>query len=134
MLGISTSIFNETGGLVKDWLKNPLNASFFYWYFLPAAGFVLLHLLIIYPALRRPAPPFFNVQVGHTNTLSDLVLQILNANVLSLILLPLVIGVVLASLAGTVLRLFQGTLPIARPLFQPALKRNRKRSDELYGP
>lgn len=134
MLGISASIFNETGGLVKDWLKNPLNASFFYWYFLPAAGFVVLHLLIICPALGYPAPPLFNVEVGHQNTVADLILQILNARFLKLILLPLVFGVVLSSLAGTVLRFFQGTLPIARPLFQPSLKRNKKRSDQLYGP
>lgn len=134
MLGISTSIFNETGGLVKDWLKNPLNASFFYWYFLPAAGFVLLHLLIICPALGHPAGLCFKIEVGHANTLAELVMQILNARALILILLPLVLGVVLSSLAGTVLRFFQGTLPIARFLFQPALKRNKKRSDELYGP
>ena len=134
MLGISTSIFNETGGLVKDWLKNPLNASFFYWYFLPAAGFVLLHLLIIYPALGRPTPPLFNIEVGHTNTVADLVLQILSGRFLKLVLLPLVLAVVLSSLAGTVLRFFQGTLPVARLLFQPSLNRNKKRSDELYGP
>jgi hypothetical protein len=28
MLGIPTSVMNEAGGLVKDWLKNPLNSSF----------------------------------------------------------------------------------------------------------
>jgi hypothetical protein len=134
MLGMSASIFNETGGLVKDWLKNPLNASFFYWYFLPAVGFVSLHILIILPALGYPATPLFNVEVGHSNTVADLILQILNPRFLRLILLPLVLGVVLSSLAGTVLRFFQGTLPIARPLFQPSLKRNKKRSDELYGP
>ncbi len=134
MLGISASIFNETGGLVKDWLKNPLNASFFYWYFLPAVGFVLLHLLIIWPVLGHPAPALFNVEVGHPNTVADLILQILNARFLKLILLPLVLGVVLSSLAGTVLRFFQGTLPITRPLFQRSLKRKQKRSDDLYGP
>ena len=42
MLGISTSVFNEAGSLAKDWLKNPLNASFLYWYVLPAAGVILL--------------------------------------------------------------------------------------------
>lgn len=134
MLGISASIFNETGGLVKNWLKNPLNASFFFWYFLPAVGFVLLHLLIVCPVLGYPAPALFNLEVGRPNTVADLILQILNARFLKLILLPLVLGVVLSSLAGTVLRFFQGTLPIARPLFQPSLKRNQKRSDELYGP
>lgn len=134
MLGISASIFNETGGLVKNWLKNPLNASFFFWYFLPAVGFVLLHLLIVCPVLGYPAPALFNLEVGRPNTVTDLILQILNARFLKLILLPLVLGVVLSSLAGTVLRFFQGTLPIARPLFQPSLKRNQKRSDELYGP
>jgi len=134
MLGISASIFNETGGLVKNWLKNPLNASFFYWYFLPAVGFVLLHLLIICPVLGYPAPALFNDGVDRPNTVADLILQLLNARFLRLILLPLVLGVVLSSLAGTVLRFFQGTLPIARPLFQPSLKRNQKRSDELYGP
>jgi hypothetical protein len=134
MLGISTSIFSETGSLMKDWLRNPLNASFFYWYFLPAAGFVLLHILFVGPALGYPAPPLFNVEVGHPNTVADLILQILNARFIKLILLPLVLGVVLSSLAGTVLRLFQGTLPITRPVFRSLLKRNQKRSDELYGP
>src|SRR5215471_14263155 len=133
MLGISTSIFNETGGLMKDWLKNPLNASFFYWYFLPSAGFVLLNLVVIGPALGWPAPSVFNAEVGHSSTAADLILQILNARLLKLIFVPLVLGVVLSSLAAIVLRFYQGTLPITRPFFQPLLKRNKKRSEQLYG-
>jgi hypothetical protein len=134
MFGIPTSVFNEAGGLVKDWLKNPLNASFFYWYFLPAVGFVLLQLFIIGPVLGYPAPKVFNVNVGPSKTAVDLILQVLSASFFAGLLLPLLIAVVVSSLSGTILRLYQGKLTIARALFQPWLKRNQKRSSELYGP
>jgi len=134
MLGISTSVFNEAGSLVKDWLKNPLNASFLYWYFLPAAGLVLLQLMIIGPALGHPRPEIFNLEAGSTKSTVDLILQILNASVFALIILPLIIGVVLSSISGSVLRLYQGALPVTRYLFRPWLKRNKKQSSELYGP
>ena len=133
MFGIPTSVFNEAGGLVKDWLKNPLNASFFYWYFLPSVGFVLLQLFVIGPVLGYPAPKVFNVNVGPSKTAVDLILQILNASLFALILLPLLIAVVVSSVSGTILRLYQGRLTIARALFQPWLKRNQERSSELYG-
>ena len=133
MFGIPTSVFNEAGGLVKDWLKNPLNASFFFWYFLPAVGFVLLQLFVIGPVLGYPAPKVFNLNVGTSKTAVDLILQILNASLFALLLLPLLIAVVLSSISGTILRLYQGKLTIARALFQPWLKRNQKRSSELYG-
>jgi hypothetical protein len=133
MFGISTSIFNEAGGLAKDWLKNPLNASFFYWYFLPAAGFVLLQLFLIGPVLGHSSPKIFDLEVGPSKSAADLLLQILNASFFALILLPFVIGVVLSAVSGTVLRFYQGTLPIARAFFQPWLKRNRIRSSELFG-
>ncbi len=132
MFGISTSIFNETGGLVKDWLKNPLNASFFYWYFLPAVGFVLLQAFLIRRVLGRAAPQLFNVEVGHAPNVADLILQILNASFFWFIIVPLLVGVILSSLAGTVLRLYQGTLPITNTLFRPWLNRNQKRSREFY--
>ena len=134
MFGISTSVFNEAGGLVKDWLKNPLNASFFYWYFLPAVGFVLLQLFVIGPALGYQAPKVFNVNVGPSKTAVDLILQMLSASFFALLLLPLIIAVIVSSVSGTILRLYQGKLPIARALFRPWLKRNQKRSSELYGP
>src|SRR5712692_6031919 len=103
MLGISTSVFNEAGSLVKDWLKNPLNASFLYWYFLPAAGLVLLQLMIVGPALGHPRPDIFNIEARSTKSTVDLILQILNASVFALIILPLIIGVVLSSIAGSIL-------------------------------
>jgi hypothetical protein len=134
MFGISTSVFNEAGGLVKDWLKNPLNASFFYWYFLPAVGFVLLQLFVIGPVLGYQAPKVFNVNVGPSKTAVDLILQMLSASFFALLLLPLIIAVIVSSVSGTILRLYQGKLPIARALFRPWLKRNQKRSSELYGP
>jgi hypothetical protein len=134
MFGVSASIFNEAGSVVRDWLKNPLNASFFFWYFLPSVGFVLLQLFIICPALGRPAPQVFNVEVGQSASMADLILQVLSASFLKLILLPLIAGVLLSALSGRVLRFYQGTLPITRPLFQPWLTRNRKRNRELYGP
>jgi hypothetical protein len=134
MFGISTSIFNEAGGLVKGWLKNPLNASFFYWYFLPAVGFGLLQMFIILPVMGHAAPKVFSVEVDKSAGLADLILQILSASFLSLILLPLVFGVLLSALAGTVLRFYQGRLSITHFLFQPWLKRNQARSREFYGP
>src|ERR1700687_4240212 len=133
MFGISTSIFNEAGGLVKDWLKNPLNASFLYWYFLPSVGVVLVQLFLIGPVLGRRAPAVFNSEVGPAKSPVDLILQMVNASVLLLVLLPVIIGIVSSSLSGTILRLHQGTLPLLRWLFQPWLRRNQTRSRERYG-
>jgi hypothetical protein len=129
MLGIPTSVMNEAGGLVKDWLKNPLNSSFLYWYFLPAVGFVLLQLFIIGPAMGWQAPNVFEV-----DTSRNAVFQLVSAGVFLLILMPLIFSVLLSALAGTIFRLYQGTLPIARVAFLPWLRLNRKRSKELYGP
>jgi hypothetical protein len=134
MFGISTSIFNEAGSLVKDWLKNPLNSSFFFWYFLPAVGFVLLQLFVIGPALGRPAPQVFNIEVTQGKGLTNLLLEVLSASFFTLIVLPLVAAVVMSALSGRALLFFQGALPIARPLFQPLVRRNRRRNTELYGP
>ena len=134
MFGISTSIFNEAGSLVKDWLKNPLNSSFFFWYFLPAVGFVLLQIFVIGPALGRPAPQVFNIEVTQGKGLTNLLLEILSASFFTLIVLPLVAAVMLSALSGRVLLFFQGALPIALPLFQPLVSRNRRRNTELYGP
>lgn len=133
MLGISASIFNEAGGLVKDWLKNPLNSSFFYWYFLPAVGFVLLQLFVVAPALGRPIPAGFKIDIGHNNSMADLILQVLNASFFQLILIPLVAAVLMSALSGRVFRLYQGTLPITRPFFKPWLERNRKLNSEIFG-
>ncbi len=134
MFGISTSVFSEAGGLVKDWLKNPLNASFLYWYFLPAVGFVLLQLFLIGPALGRPAPGVFNIEAGPSKSAADLILQILSGSLFALVILPLIIAVVMSALSGAILRLFQGVLPITRPLFGRWLRQNQVRSGSLYGP
>lgn len=133
MFGISQSVFNQAGGLVKDWLKNPLNASFLYWYFLPAAGFVLLQLFFIGPALGHPAPRVFSIEAGPSKSAAGLILQLLSGSLFALIILPLVIGVVLSALAGVILRFYQGTVPIMRPLVQPWLNRNQNRCNETYG-
>ena len=133
MFGISASIFNEAGSLVRDWLKNPLNTSFFYWYFLPVAGFILLQRFLVGPLLGWPAPGTFDVQLTQTGNVVELLLQILNASFFQLILLPLLGGGLLSALSGRVLRLYQGTLPIAAPFFRPWLARNRKRNNKLFG-
>ena len=133
-MGISTSVSNEVGGLLKDWLKNPLNASFVYWYFLPAVGFVLLQLFVIGPALGHQVPDVVPQKDGVQNeSVVGLIVQLLRGSVFWLMLLPLMIGVVMSSLSGTTLRLYRGTLPVARVLFQPWLSRNRKRSTEMFG-
>jgi hypothetical protein len=134
MFGVSASIFNEAGSLVRDWLKNPLNTAFFYWYFLPAVGFVLLQLFLVRPALGAPAPAIFDASIAKQASLAELVLAILNASFFKLILLPMVIGAVLSALSGRVLHLYEGTLPIVRPFFKPWLSRNRKLNAETYGP
>src|SRR6185295_2673955 len=133
MFGISASIFNEAGSLVRDWLKNPLNTSFFYWYFLPVAGFILLQRFFVGPLLGWPAPGVFGVQVQQSKSVVELLLQILNASFFQLILLPLVGGVLLSALSGRVLRLYQGTLPVTAPLFRPWLAQNRKRNNAMFG-
>lgn len=133
MLGISSSIFNEAGSLVKDWLKNPLNSSFFYWYFLPAVGLVLVQLFIVGPALGFQAPRIFNLAVTDGRSVASVLVQILSASFFALIVLPLVGAFLLSALSARVLLFFQGKLPIARPLFQPMLARNRRRNTELYG-
>ena len=132
MLGISASIFNEAGSVVRDWLKNPLNSSFFFWYFLPAVAFALLHLFTIWPLLGRPTPQLLTGDIPRVANATELVLAILSASLFQLILLPLLFAVLLSALSARVLRLYQGSLPLARPLFQPWLKRNRRRNDELY--
>ena len=133
MFGISASIFNEAGSLVRDWLKNPLNTSFFYWYFLPVAGFILLQRFFVGPALGRPAPNILSVDVQHSSSVAELALQILSASFFQLIVLPLVGGFLLSALSGRVLRLYQGTLPIVAPLFKPWLTRNRRRNTFVFG-
>lgn len=132
MLGISASIFNEAGSVVRDWLKNPLNSSFFFWYFVPAVGFVLLHLFTIWPLLGRPTPQLLTGNLSEIKTASELLAAILSASLVQLVLVPLLLGVLLSALSARILRLYQGTLPITRPLFQPWLGRNRRRNIELY--
>ena len=134
MLGISTSVFNEAGGLVKDWLKNPLNASFFYWYFLPAVGVMLLQLCVIGPVLGYAAPNILSVEVSSAKGAADLILQLLSLSFFPLIVLPLMIATLVSSISGTILRFYQGKLPTTRLFFQPWITRNQKRSRELYGP
>ena len=132
MFGVSASIFNEAGSLVRDWLKNPLNTSFVFWYFLPAVGFVLLQLFLVAPALGKEFPQFFDADVRTQASLADLILAVLNASFFTLILLPLVMGAMMSALSGRVLHLYEGTLPIVRPLFQPWLVHKRKRNTETY--
>ena len=132
MLGISASIFNEAGSVVRDWLKNPLNSSFFFWYFMPAVGFVLFHLFTIWPLLGRPTPQLLSGEIPHVESAAELIFAILSASLFQLILLPLLLGVLFSALSARVLRLYQGTLPLTRPLFQPWLARNRRRNIDLY--
>jgi hypothetical protein len=132
MLGISASIFNEAGTVVRDWLKNPLNSSFFFWYFMPALAFVLLQLVIIGPLFGQPVPQFLAEKPEKIQGTVDFIFWILKGSFVLLILMPLLLGMLLSALAARVFRLYQGTLPLARPLFQPWLRRNRRRNVKLY--
>jgi hypothetical protein len=132
MLGISASIFNEAGSVVRDWLKNPLNSSFFFWYFLPAVAFVLLHLVTIGPLLGQPVPQFLADKPEKIEGTVDFIFWVLKGSFVLLILVPLLFGMLLSALSARVLKLYQGTLPLASPLFQPWVKRNRRRNIELY--
>ena len=133
MLGISTSIFNQAGGLVKDWLKNPLNASFVYWYFLPAAGFAILQLIFVGPSLGYPIPKVFTGEIP-ANQGSISLTEYLSSGIFMLIVLPLIVGMVLSVLSGSILQFYQGTYSLIRPFTRPWLKRNQDRSSEMYGP
>jgi len=132
MLGISASIFNEAGTVVRDWLKNPLNSSFFFWYFMPALAFVLLQLVIIGPLFGQPVPQFLAEKPEKIQGTVDFIFWILKGSFVLLILMPLLLGMLLSALSARVFRLYQGTLPLARPLFQPWLRRNRRRNVKLY--
>src|SRR5688572_17284206 len=107
MFGVSAIIFNEAGSLVRDWLKNPLNTLFFFWYFLPAVGFVLLQLFLVAPALGKEFPQIFDADIKTQASFADLILAVLNASFFTLILLPLVMGVMMSALSGRVLHLYQ---------------------------
>ena len=126
MLGISASIFNEAGSVVRDWLKNPLNSSFFFWYFLPAVTFVLLQLVTIGPLLGQPIPQFLADKPDKIEGTVDLVFWVLKGSFVLLILVPLLLAMLLSALSARVMKIYQGTLPLARPLFQPWLARNRR--------
>ncbi|HXT64033.1 MAG TPA: hypothetical protein VN696_13425 [Pyrinomonadaceae bacterium] len=132
MLGISPSIFNEAGSVVRDWLKNPLNSSFFFWYFLPAVTFVLLQLVTIGPLLGQPIPQFLADKPDKIEGTVDLVFWVLKGSFVLLILVPLLLAMLLSALSARVMKIYQGTLPLARPLFQPWLVRNRRRNVEWY--
>ncbi len=140
MWGIPDSVFNEIGSAVKGWLKNPLNQAFFFWYFFPAAGFVLLQLIAIGPALGFPAPSLLSGEftlppnTPDAERVAALILSVLGRNLFVLVLLPLLIGLILAALSGSILGLYQGSLPIVRRLLAGRLARYRRQSDELYGP
>ena len=132
MLAISNQVFSEAGGFVKDWLKNPLNASFFYWYFLPALGLVLLQAFFVWPLRGHETPRILPPGGGQPETFAALLYQILNARLFELIVVPLLMAVGLSALAGSILRLYQGDLPGVAILFRPALMRKRENSAELY--
>jgi hypothetical protein len=132
MLAISNTIFNEASGLVKDWLKNPLNASFFYWYFLPALGLVLLQAFFVWPLRGHETPSIFPPEASPPEKFVDLLYQIMNARLLELIIAPLLLAVGLSALAGSILRMYQGNLPGVAILFRPALMRKRQNSAKLY--
>jgi len=118
--------------VVRDWLKNPLNSSFFFWYFLPAVAFVLLHLVTIGPLLGQPVPQFLADKPEKIEGTVDFIFWVLKGSFVLLILVPLLFGMLLSALSARVLKLYQGTLPLASPLFQPWVKRNRRRNIELY--
>src|ERR1051326_4564902 len=92
MLGISASIFNEAGTVVRDWLKNPLNSSFFFWYFMPALAFVLLQLVIIGPLFGQPVPLFLAEKPEKIQGTVDFIFWILKGSFVLLILMPLLLG------------------------------------------
>jgi hypothetical protein len=137
MVAISQSLFNEIGSEVKGWLLKPFNQSFFFWYFLPAAGFIFLQYGVIGPALPFLPPGILSdlALLGgqiETEHLDTSVLGVLAKDFFALVVVPLFLAVVLAALSNSILRLYQGTLPIVRGLLAPRLKRNRQRSDEAY--
>jgi hypothetical protein len=82
--------------------------------------------------LGRPTPLLLTGDIPHVESATALILAILSASLFQLILLPLLFGVFLSALSARVLKLYQGTLPLARPLFQPWLARNRRRNVDFY--
>jgi hypothetical protein len=134
MLGMSQGLINEVGGVVQGWLKNPLNRSFFYWFFLPAAGFLMLQSMVVgtLPGFAPAATQTAGASAAPAEDMTILILGILAQNIIGLILIPMILAVLLSALSGTVLRLFQGSLPGIRWLLSPLTARNRKHNAEIY--
>jgi hypothetical protein len=139
MVSISSSLFNEIGSEVKGWLQKPFNQSFFFWYFLPATGFIIVQLVLTGTALGFQAPDILgggfdpSAGQGEAEPATALILSVLGRNLFAFVIVPLFLAVVLAALSSSILRLYQGTLPVLRELLTPRLKRNRQRSDAIYG-
>jgi hypothetical protein len=142
MLAVTDSVFNEIGGVVKGWLRNPLNQTFLFWYFLPAAGLILLQLWLIGPALGFAAPGWLaNPQALAAGTANmppgeaavALVLAVLSQNLILLVLAPLVLAVLLGVMSNSVVKLFEGRLAIERALLAGWRARNQRRAAAAYG-
>ncbi len=141
MIIVREDVFEQMGESLKGWLKNPLNQTFFAWYFLPALGFVLTHLMLVMPALGwgihssagaialpQPAPP--------PDSLEALLvwgLTLLTQNAIPFILIPLGLGLLLGSLSTFIVKMFEGLLPFERAWLAPWLARNRERHARIYG-
>jgi len=140
MMGMSQSLIEDVGSVVESWLKNPFNKLFFFWYFLPSAGFLYLQYSIVGPALGyyTALDSLSTITSQSSSDLSSIdslaagILVSLEKNVVGLIIIPLVLAIILSTLSGTVLRLFQGSLPGISWLLRPITGRNRNRNINFY--
>ncbi|MBI3360945.1 MAG: hypothetical protein HY023_07530, partial [Chloroflexi bacterium] len=141
LLGVSGSLANELGGAVSGFLKNPLTRSFFLYYYLPAAAFLLIQGLWIAPVVGLPALDISGFEfhanpetTGLTQLLTDLAVSFFSLNVILLLFAPLAVGGLTGMLNLQITKFFEGLLPIEKPFLRRWLQRNKQLSEKLYGP
>lgn len=141
LLGVSGSLANELGGAVGGFLKNPLTRSFFLYYYLPAAAFLLVQGLLIAPAVGLPALDLRGFEFHAdpkttelTQLLTDLAVGFFSLNVILLLIAPLALGALTGMLSLQITKFFEGLLPFEKPLLRRWLERNKQQSKKLYGP
>ncbi|MBM4423987.1 MAG: hypothetical protein FJ030_11445 [Chloroflexi bacterium] len=159
---VVSSLANQVGGVIGNWVKNPFNRLFFYWYFLPALAFILFQRFVVLPtafdiqppnllayaaaspALSQPADSAPEGEPSSAPTLPDssldpsthftaLLINFLGVDMLYFIILPFVAAIGLNAIAFQITRLYEGYAWPVSVLLKPLKARNTAESKKLYG-
>lgn len=120
---------NDFASTVSESVKQ-LGQAFLVAYYLPASVFVLVHLYVLIP-IWAGAPPFF--LAASTELALPLIGDVNLASLIGTLLLPLVVGILLAGLNNVLILLFEGKLWwLQWGLLYPLTRFNQKRCKKLY--